>query len=177
MVRPSYVLGGRGMEVVYDEEMLTSYVTAAVDISPERPILIDKFLENAIEAEADAIADGKQAFVPSVMEHIELAGIHSGDSACVIPPVTIPQEHLETIEEYTRRIAVELNVVGLMNIQYAIANDTVYVLEANPRASRTVPLVSKVTGVSMARIATQVMLGTKLRDLGLQPRAVSALTG
>jgi carbamoyl-phosphate synthase large subunit len=170
MVRPSYVLGGRGMEVVYDEEMLTSYVSAAVDISPERPILIDKFLGNAIEAEADAIADGEQAFVPSVMEHIELAGIHSGDSACVIPPLTIPKKHLDTIEEYTRRIAVELNVVGLMNIQYAIANDIVYVLEANPRASRTVPLVSKVTNVSMARIATQVMLGAKLRDINLRPR-------
>jgi carbamoyl-phosphate synthase large subunit len=145
-------------------------VSAAVDISPERPVLIDKFLENAIEAEADAIADGEHAFVPSVMEHIELAGIHSGDSACVIPPPTIPKKHLDTIEEYTRRIAVGLNVVGLMNIQYAIANDIVYVLEANPRASRTVPLVSKVTNVSMARIATQVMLGAKLRDMNLRPR-------
>jgi carbamoyl-phosphate synthase large subunit len=170
MVRPSYVLGGRGMEAVYDEEMLISYVDAATAISPERPILVDKFLENAVEAEADAIADGEQAFVPSVMEHIELAGIHSGDSACVIPPLTIPEKHLETIEEYTRRIAVELDVVGLMNIQYAIADDRVYVLEANPRASRTVPLVSKVTNVSMARIATQVMLGAKLRDMGLRPR-------
>ena len=170
MVRPSYVLGGRGMEAVYDEEALISYVRNALELSPDRPILIDKFLENAIEAEADAIADGKQAFVPSVMEHIELAGIHSGDSACVIPPITISKEHLETIEEYTRRIAVALNVVGLMNIQYAIANDQVYVLEANPRASRTVPLVSKVTNVSMARIATQVMLGAKLRELDLRPR-------
>ncbi|MHB9131953.1 MAG: carbamoyl-phosphate synthase large subunit [Armatimonadota bacterium] len=170
MVRPSYVLGGRGMEVVYDEEMLTRYVSAAVALSPERPILIDKFLENAIETEADAIADGEQAFVPSVMEHIELAGIHSGDSACVIPPLTIPAKHLATIEEYTRRIAVELGVVGLMNIQYAIANDTVYILEANPRASRTVPLVSKVTNVSMARIATQVMLGARLKDMDLHPR-------
>jgi carbamoyl-phosphate synthase large subunit len=170
MVRPSYVLGGRGMEVVYDEEMLTRYVKTAVDVSPGRPILIDKFLENAIEAEADAIADGDEAFVPSIMEHIELAGIHSGDSACVIPPVTIPKKHLDTIVEYTQRIAVELDVVGLMNIQYAIANDKVYVLEANPRASRTVPLVSKVTGVSMARIATKVMLGTRLKDLALRPR-------
>ena len=170
MVRPSYVLGGRGMEVVYDEAMLTSYVEAATKISPEHPILIDRFLENAVEAEADAIADGEQAFVPSVMEHIELAGIHSGDSACVIPPLSIAREHLDTIEEYTRRIAVALNVVGLMNIQYAIAHDTVYVLEANPRASRTVPLVSKVTNVFMARIATQVMLGAKLRDMDLRPR-------
>ena len=170
MVRPSYVLGGRGMEVVYDEEMLVRYVNAAVEVSPERPILIDKFLDNAIEAEADAISDGKEAFVPSIMEHIELAGIHSGDSACAIPPVTIPQKHLDTIVEYTQRIAVELGVVGLMNIQYAIASDKVYVLEANPRASRTVPLVSKVTGVSMARIATQVMLGAKLSELNLSGR-------
>jgi carbamoyl-phosphate synthase large subunit len=171
MVRPSYVLGGRGMEVVYDQEMLVKYVTSAVEVSPERPILIDRFLENAIEAEADAIADGEHAFVPAVMEHIELAGIHSGDSACVIPPLTIAQKHLDTIEEYTRRIAVELNVVGLMNMQYAITNDVVYVLEANPRASRTVPLVSKVTNVSMARIATQVMLGAKLSEMNLRPRS------
>ena len=168
MVRPSYVLGGRGMEVVYDETDLTEYVTAAVGITPDRPILIDKFLENAIEVEADAIADGTQAFVPSVMEHIELAGIHSGDSACAIPPVSLNTEHLNTIIEYTKRIAKELNVIGLMNIQYAIANDVVYVLEANPRASRTVPLVSKVCGLSMARVATQLMLGRKLKDMDLK---------
>ena len=156
MVRPSYVLGGRGMEVVHDEEMLRHYVTAAVGVTPERPILIDRFLENAIEAEADAIADGKEVFIPAVMEHIELAGIHSGDSACVIPPISIPAKHLETIAEYTRKIAQELRVVGLMNMQYAIADDRVYVLEANPRASRTVPLVSKVCNIQMARIATQV---------------------
>ncbi len=172
MVRPSYVLGGRAMEVVHDEEMLKHYVSVAVDVTPERPILIDKFLENAIEAEADAIADGTEAFVPAVMEHIELAGIHSGDSACVIPPISIPAKHLDTIYEYTRRIAVELNVVGLMNIQYAIANDTVYILEANPRASRTVPLVSKVCNISMARIATQVMVGKRLADLDLKRRSI-----
>jgi len=172
IVRPSYVLGGRAMEVVSDEEMLREYVEAAVGISPERPILIDKFLENAIEAESDAIADGTDAFVPAVMEHIELAGIHSGDSACIIPPVSIPQKHIDTIEEYTRRIAVELNVVGLMNMQYAIHEDIVYVLEANPRASRTVPLVSKVCNIPMARIATRVMLGKKLADLGLQRKPV-----
>ncbi|MGD8775322.1 MAG: carbamoyl-phosphate synthase large subunit [Syntrophobacterales bacterium] len=172
MVRPSYVLGGRAMEVVHDEEMLKHYVSVAVDVSPERPILIDKFLENAIEAEADAIADGTEAFVPAVMEHIELAGIHSGDSACVIPPISIPTKHLDTIYEYTRRIAVELNVVGLMNIQYAIADDTVYILEANPRASRTVPLVSKVCNISMARLATQIMLGKKLADLDLSRRSI-----
>jgi len=172
IVRPSYVLGGRAMEVVHDEEMLREYVEAAVEISPERPILIDKFLENAIEAEADAIADGTDAFVPAVMEHIELAGVHSGDSACVIPPVSIPQKHIDTIDEYTKKIAVELNVVGLMNIQYAICNDTVYVLEANPRASRTVPLVSKVCNIPMARLATQVMLGKKLTDLDLRRRPI-----
>jgi carbamoyl-phosphate synthase large subunit len=172
MVRPSYVLGGRAMEVIHDEEMLSRYVSAAVDVSPERPILIDKFLSNAIEAEADAIADGTDAFVPAVMEHIELAGIHSGDSACVLPPVSIPAKHVETIYEYTKRIAIELNVVGLMNIQYAIANDTVYILEANPRASRTVPLVSKVCNISMARLATQIMLGKKLSDLNIKPRSI-----
>jgi carbamoyl-phosphate synthase large subunit len=172
MVRPSYVLGGRGMEVVYDEEMLKLYVTAAVGVTPDRPILIDKFLENAIECEADAIADGTDAFVPAVMEHIELAGIHSGDSACVIPPVSIPAKHLEIIYEYTRKIAKDLHVVGLMNMQYAIAKDIVYVLEANPRASRTVPLVSKVCNVSMARLATQIMLGKKLNELDLKPRRI-----
>jgi carbamoyl-phosphate synthase large subunit len=170
MVRPSYVLGGRGMEVVHDEEMLEQYLAAAVGVTPERPILIDKFLENAIETEADAISDGTDAFVPAVMEHIELAGIHSGDSACVIPPVSIPAKHLDTINEYTKKIAIELDVVGLMNIQYAIAKDRVYVLEANPRASRTVPLVSKVCNIPMARLATQVMLGKKLESLNLKPR-------
>ncbi|MBN2128067.1 MAG: carbamoyl-phosphate synthase large subunit, partial [Sedimentisphaerales bacterium] len=175
MVRPSYVLGGRGMEVVYDEDMLRHYVTAAVDVTPERPILIDKFLENALEAEADAIADGTDAFVPAVMEHIELAGIHSGDSACVIPPISIPAKHLETINDYTRKIACELKVVGLMNMQYAIANDVVYVLEANPRASRTVPLVSKVCAISMARAATQLMVSggrRTLADLDLKHKTI-----
>ena len=168
MVRPSYVLGGRAMEIILDEEMLEHYVVAAVDVSPERPILIDKFLEYAVEAEADAIADGTDAFVPAIMEHIEYAGVHSGDSACVIPPVDIPQKHIDTIYEYTRKIAVELNVIGLMNIQYAIAYDKVYILEANPRASRTVPLVSKVCNIQMAKIATQIMLGKKLSDFDLR---------
>ncbi|MDP6633767.1 MAG: carbamoyl-phosphate synthase large subunit [Phycisphaerae bacterium] len=172
MVRPSFVLGGRGMQVVYDEEMLRQYVAQAVDVTPERPILVDRFLQNAIEAEADAIADGTDTFVPAVMEHIELAGIHSGDSACVIPSVNIPQKHLDTINDYTSRIAHELGVVGVMNMQYAIADDTVYVLEANPRASRTVPLVSKVCGIPMARIATQLMLGKKIADLDLQHKNV-----
>jgi carbamoyl-phosphate synthase large subunit len=172
MVRPSYVLGGRAMEVVHDEEMLRHYVARAVEVTPERPILIDKFLENAIETEADAIADGTTAFVPAVMEHIELAGIHSGDSACVIPPVSLPKKHINTINEYTRRIAVELNVVGLMNIQYAICNDVLYILEANPRASRTVPLVSKVCNIQMARLAVQCMLGRKLSELGAKHRQI-----
>jgi len=172
MVRPSFVLGGRAMEVVHDEEMLKHYVAAAVDVSPERPILIDKFLENAIEVEADAIADGEDAFVPAIMEHIELAGIHSGDSACVIPPISIPPKHIDTIYQYNRKIAIELNVVGLMNIQYAIYKDTVYILEANPRASRTVPLVSKVCNIPMARIAAQVMLGRKLSELGLGKKSI-----
>jgi carbamoyl-phosphate synthase large subunit len=172
MVRPSYVLGGRGMEVVHDEDMLRRYMAAAVNVTPERPILIDKFLENAIESEADAICDGTEVFLPAVMEHIEYAGVHSGDSACVIPPVTIPAKHLEAIEEYTRRIALELGVVGLMNMQYAIANDKVYVLEANPRASRTVPLVSKVCNIQMARVATQIMLGRKLAGCGLKHRPI-----
>jgi len=172
MVRPSYVLGGRAMEVVLDEEMLIHYMAAAVGVSPERPILIDKFLENAIEAEADAIADGTDAFVPAVMEHIELAGVHSGDSACVIPPVSIPVKHIETIYEYTKKIAIELNVIGLMNIQYAIANDTIFILEANPRASRTVPIVSKVCNISMARLATQVVMGSKISDLNLEPKQI-----
>ncbi|MFA5078442.1 MAG: carbamoyl-phosphate synthase large subunit, partial [Dehalococcoidia bacterium] len=172
MVRPSYVLGGRGMQVVHDEEMLREYVSAAVGVTPDRPILIDKFLEHAIEAEADAIADGTDTFVPAIMEHIELAGIHSGDSSCIIPPLSIAEKHKQTILEYTSRIARELNVVGLMNMQYAIAQDIVYVLEANPRASRTVPLVSKVCNVSMARIATQLMLGKKLTSLGLINRKI-----
>ncbi|MCU0917854.1 MAG: carbamoyl-phosphate synthase large subunit [Planctomycetes bacterium] len=172
MVRPSYVLGGRAMECVHNEEMLRHYVARAVEVTPERPILIDKFLENAIETEADAISDGTDVFVPAVMEHIELAGIHSGDSACVIPPVSLPKKHVETICEYTRRIAVELNVVGLMNIQYAICNDVVYILEANPRASRTVPLVSKVCNIQMARLAVQCMLGKKLSQLGIKQRKI-----
>ncbi|MFC1949036.1 carbamoyl-phosphate synthase large subunit [Chloroflexota bacterium] len=172
MVRPSYVLGGRGMQIVYDEEMLKEYVTAAAGVTPNRPILIDRFLENAIEVEVDAIADGTDVFVPAVMEHIEFAGIHSGDSACVIPSVSIPIRHINTINEYTKRIARALGVVGLMNIQYAVAKDVVYVLEANPRASRTVPIVSKVCDVPMIRAATQIMLGKKLAELDIKPRRI-----
>jgi carbamoyl-phosphate synthase large subunit len=172
IARPSYVLGGRGMEIIHDEEMLTRYVAAAVDVTPERPILIDRFLENAMECEADALCDGTDAFVPAVMQHIEYAGVHSGDSACVIPPVSIPEDHLATINDYTKRIAIELGVVGLMNMQYAIMDDVVYVLEANPRASRTVPLVSKVCNVQMAALATRLMLGEKLADLGLERKTI-----
>ncbi|MBP3693459.1 MAG: carbamoyl-phosphate synthase large subunit [Thermoguttaceae bacterium] len=173
MVRPSFVLGGRAMEVVYDEAHLRRYVAAAVDVSPERPIMLDCFLENAIETEADAICDGTDAFVPAVMEHIELAGIHSGDSACVIPPKSIPPKHVDTIIEYTKKIAIEMGVVGLMNIQYAIARDTVYILEANPRASRTVPLVSKVCAIQMAALATQCMLGKSIQDLNIQKKHIT----
>ena len=157
MVRPSYVLGGRGMEVVYDDDSMAEYMRAAVGVTPDRPILIDRFLNHALECEADAISDGTHAYVPAVMEHIELAGIHSGDSACILPAKHIWPENLEKIKEYTRKIAEEMHVVGLMNMQYAIENDKVFVLEANPRASRTVPLVSKVCGISMVPIATDII--------------------
>ena len=157
MVRPSFVLGGRGMEVVYDDSQMESYMAAAIGVTPDRPILIDRFLHHAMECEADAIADGTHAYVPAVMEHIELAGIHSGDSACILPSKHISEENLATIKEYTRRIANEMHVVGLMNMQYAIEDGKVYVIEANPRASRTVPLVSKVCGIRMVPIATDII--------------------
>ena len=157
MVRPSYVLGGRGMEVVYDDESLTSYMLAAVGVTPDRPILIDRFLNHAMECEADAISDGTHAFVPAVMEHIELAGVHSGDSACILPSVHISEENVATIKEYTKKIAEEMHVKGLMNMQYAIEDGKVYVLEANPRASRTVPLVSKVCNIRMVPLATDII--------------------
>ncbi len=164
MVRPSFVLGGRGMQIIYDDTALLKYATEAINVSPEYPMLIDRFLEEALETEVDALCDGKETFVAAIMEHIEQAGIHSGDSACVIPPRTISPKHIDTIMEYTDTIAKSLEVVGLINIQYAICDDKVYVLEANPRASRTVPLVSKVTGILIARIATELMLGKKLSD-------------
>ena len=159
MVRPSYVLGGRGMEVVYDAEALTYYMQQAVGVTPDRPILIDRFLHHATECEADAISDGEHVFVPAVMEHIELAGVHSGDSACILPSKNLTDEQVATIKEYTRRIAAEMHVVGLMNMQYAIEDGKIYVLEANPRASRTVPLVSKVCNIQMVQIATDIMTG------------------
>ncbi len=171
MVRPSYVLGGRGMEVVYDDESMVSYMRAAVGVTPDRPILIDRFLRHATECEADAISDGTHAFVPAVMEHIEPAGIHSGDSACVIPSLHISEKNVALIKEYTRRIAEEMHVRGLMNMQYAIENDRVYVLEANPRASRTVPLVSKVCGIRMVPLAVEILLS----DIASIPSPVPAL--
>ncbi|MCR5177725.1 MAG: carbamoyl-phosphate synthase large subunit [Lachnospiraceae bacterium] len=172
MVRPSYVLGGRGMEIVRDDGAMEEYMKAAVGVTPDRPILIDRFLHNAMECEADAISDGDNVYVPAVMEHIELAGIHSGDSACVLPSKHIPDELLETIKDYTKKIAHEMHVVGLMNMQYAIEDGTVYVLEANPRASRTVPLVSKVCGIRMVPLATDIVTAditgrpSPIRDLG-----------
>ena len=171
MVRPSYVLGGRGMEVVYDDDSLKQYMAAAVGVTPDRPILIDRFLNDAMECEADAISDGENVFVPAVMEHIELAGIHSGDSACILPSKHIPVRHVQTIKEYTKKIAREMNVRGLMNMQYAIADDKVYVLEANPRASRTVPLVSKVCNINMVKLATDIVT----RELTGRPSPVKDL--
>src|SRR4029434_4110625 len=160
VVRPSYVLGGRGMAIVFDSGALDRYMTSAVDVSHDRPVLIDRFLEDAFEFDVDAVADATGAVViGGIMEHIEEAGIHSGDSSCVVPPFMVAERHLATIREYTRRIARELKVVGLMNIQYAIKDDRVYVLEVNPRASRTVPYLSKATGVPMAKIAALVMAG------------------
>lgn len=173
LVRPSYVLGGRAMEIVYDDKELREYMKEAVKISPEHPILVDKFLEDAIELDVDILSDGEEVFIGGIMEHIEEAGVHSGDSACVIPPQSIPEDVLETIKDYTRKLALELEVVGLMNIQYAVKlddeeNPTVYILEANPRASRTVPFVSKAVGVPLAKIAAKLMMGHRLRDFGLE---------
>ena len=172
MIRPSFVLGGRGMEVIYDEATLKEYVEKAVGVTPDRPLLIDRFLKNALECEADALADSTHVYIPAVMEHVELAGIHSGDSACIIPPVSIPKNNLETIKEYTKKIAESLHVCGLMNMQYAIEDGKVYVIEANPRASRTVPLVSKVCDTQMARLATRMMLGESLESLGLKDKVI-----
>ena len=172
MIRPSFVLGGRGMEVIYDQNMLKEYVDKAVGVTPDRPLLLDRFLRDALECEADALADTEHVFIPSVMEHVELAGVHSGDSACVIPPVSITKEQMETIKKYTKKIAQSLHVCGLMNMQYAIENGKVYVLEANPRASRTVPLVSKVCNIQMARLATRLMLGESIDALKLSEKTI-----
>ena len=167
LVRPSYVLGGRAMAIVYDAEALENYVHNAVGFTPDRPVLIDKFLEQAAEFDVDALADDTACVIAGIQEHIEEAGIHSGDSSCVLPPVRIDPEHLETMRHYARKLADALSVCGLMNIQFAIKDDRVYVLEVNPRASRTVPFVSKATGVPIARIAALVMSGKKLKDFGL----------
>jgi carbamoyl-phosphate synthase large subunit len=168
LVRPSYVLGGRSMAIIYDEKALDKYMTSAVDVSPEHPVLIDRFLEDAREYDVDALADGTDVIIGGIMEHIEEAGIHSGDSTSVLPPIVIEEKHLEVMRTYTRRLGRALKVVGLMNIQFAIVEDQVYVLEVNPRASRTVPFVSKATGVPLAKIAVKLMVGKKLADLGFQ---------
>jgi carbamoyl-phosphate synthase large subunit len=175
LVRPSYVLGGRAMEIVYDDDELREYMKEAVKISPEHPILVDKFLEDAIEIDVDALCDGEEVFIGGIMEHIEEAGVHSGDSACVIPPQSISKEVIQTINDHTRKLALELDVVGLMNIQYAVkaeenGKDTVYIIEANPRASRTVPFVSKSVGVPLAKVAAMLMMGKKLSDFGLRDK-------
>ena len=170
LVRPSYVIGGRAMEIVYDMNELEEYMKEAVKVSPDHPILVDKFLEDAIELDVDLLCDGEDVFIAGIMEHIEEAGVHSGDSACVIPPQTIPEHILNTIREHSTKLALELDVKGLMNIQYAVKLDEemVYIIEANPRASRTVPFVSKAIGVPLAKVATWIMNGAKLRDFGLE---------
>jgi carbamoyl-phosphate synthase large subunit len=174
LVRPSYVLGGRAMNIVYNEESLVNYINNASLVSPDKPILVDKFLEDAIEVDVDAIFDGDEIFIGGIMEHIEEAGIHSGDSACVIPPFTLSKEVINDIKDYTLKIARELKVVGLLNIQYAIKNSKVYVLEANPRASRTIPFVSKSIKIPLAKFAARIMAGKKLKDLKFE--RVNSLT-
>ncbi len=165
LVRPSYVLGGRAMEIVYDDASLKEYIEKAVEVSPEHPILIDKFLEDAIEVDVDAICDGEICVIGGVMEHIEEAGIHSGDSAMVLPPYSLKEEIIEEIKEATKKLALSLNIIGLINIQYAVKNGIVYVLEVNPRASRTIPFVSKTIGIPLAKIATKLMIGKTLKQL------------
>jgi carbamoyl-phosphate synthase large subunit len=166
IVRPSYVLGGRAMEIVYDEEELNKYMEMAVEASPERPVLVDKFLEDAIEIDVDCVADGERVVIGGIMEHIEMAGVHSGDSACSLPPFSLTEDETKELARQTAALATELGVKGLMNVQYAIREGVIYVLEVNPRASRTVPYVSKATGVPLAKIATKVMCGMTLEELG-----------
>ena len=168
IIRPSYVLGGRGMAIINNSQELKEYISKDIEISEDKPLLIDRFLNNALECEADALCDGKEAFVPAIMEHIELAGVHSGDSACVIPPVRLTEHQKELIETYMKKIAIELGVVGLINVQFAVENNVIYVLEANPRASRTVPIVSKVSGIPMAKVATLLMEGRSLASFNLK---------
>jgi carbamoyl-phosphate synthase large subunit len=172
LVRPSYVLGGRGMEIVYDDDALRGYISRATEISPEHPVLVDRFLDDAVEIDVDALYDGEELFLGGVMEHIEEAGIHSGDSSCALPPITLGRETVERIRRSTEAIAKGVGVKGLLNVQYAMASDVLYVLEANPRASRTVPFVSKATGTPLAKAAARVMMGTSIADLraeGLLP--------
>ena len=168
LVRPSYVLGGRAMEIVYDEKDLRRYMSEAVQASPGHPVLVDRFLEDAIEVDVDCVSDGQQVIIGAVMEHIEEAGIHSGDSTCVIPPTSLGETIEEEIREATRAMALELGVIGLMNVQFAVRGERVYILEVNPRASRTVPYVSKAVDVPFARVATQIMAGHTLVELGIQ---------
>ncbi|WP_455280080.1 carbamoyl-phosphate synthase large subunit [[Eubacterium] cellulosolvens] len=170
LVRPSYVLGGRAMDIIYDDEALKEYITEAIEVSPDNPILIDKFIEDALEVEIDALCDGEEVIIGGIMEHIEEAGVHSGDSACVLPPISLNKGVLDTVKDYTRKIALALGVVGLTNIQYAVKDEIVYVLEANPRASRTIPFVSKATGLPLAKIAAKLMVGRKLRELNIKER-------
>jgi len=165
LVRPSYVLGGRAMEIVQDEDQLEEYMKEAVKVSPKHPVLIDKFLQEAVEIDVDAVCDGETVLIGGIMEHIEEAGVHSGDSACVLPPQTLSEKTIKLVEEYTRNMALELGIKGLINIQYAVKDDIVYALEANPRASRTVPFVSKAVGISLAKIAAKIMVGEKIKDL------------
>ena len=172
LVRPSYVLGGRAMEIVHDERELETYMKEAVRVSKNHPVLIDSYLQNAIELDVDAVCDGEEVLIGGIMEHIEQAGIHSGDSACVIPTQSLSPAVLDTIRDYTRKIALGLGVIGLVNLQLAVKDNVVYVLEANPRASRTVPFVSKATGIPVAKIAAKVMVGKKLRDLGYKERVL-----
>jgi len=167
LVRPSYVLGGRAMKIVYDDQTLAEFVKEAQEVSPEHPILIDKFLEDAVEVDVDAVSDGKITVIGGIMEHIEEAGVHSGDSACVLPPHTLGDEIIDVIRKYTYALSKELEVKGLINIQFAIKDEQVYVLEVNPRASRTIPFVSKATGIPLAKIAAKVMVGRTLKQLGL----------
>jgi carbamoyl-phosphate synthase large subunit len=167
LLRPSYVLGGRAMKVVYDEGELEEYIAHAVDVSPEHPVLIDKFLEGAIEVDVDAVCDGEEVFIGGIMEHIEEAGVHSGDSACSLPPYSIEEEIIDKIKSQTRSLALELNVLGIINIQFAVKDDEVYVLEVNPRASRTIPFVSKAIGIPLAKVASKVITGCKLSQLNI----------
>jgi len=167
LIRPSYVLGGRAMRVVFDEGELEEYMTHAVDVSPEHPVLIDRFLEGAIEIDVDAVCDGEEVFIGGIMEHIEEAGVHSGDSACSLPPYSIKEEVIEKIKSQTQALALELNVLGIINIQFAVKDDLVYVLEVNPRGSRTIPFVSKAVGIPLAKIASKVIAGRKLKELNI----------